>query len=87
MCIRDRVLEKGTCFQTDIGMTGDYNSVIGMKKENAIKRMRTGSNSHRLEPAEGLATISGAVITTKEGDTNSIQSIQIGGVLDSNLLS
>ena len=82
-----RVLEKGTCFQTDIGMTGDYNSVIGMKKENAIKRMRTGSNSHRLEPAEGLATISGAVITTKEGDTNSIQSIQIGGVLDSNLLS
>ena len=81
-----RVLEKGTCFQTDIGMTGDYNSVIGMKKENAIKRMRTGSNSHRLEPAEGLATISGAVINTKEGDTNSIQSIQIGGVLDSNLL-
>ena len=68
-------------------MTGDYNSVIGMKKENAIKRMRTGSNSHRLEPSEGLATISGAVITTKEGDTNSIQSIQIGGVLDSNLLS
>ena len=52
-------------------MTGDYNSVIGMKKENAIKRMRTGSNSHRLEPAEGIATISGAVITTKEGDTNS----------------
>ena len=49
--------------------------------------MRTGSNSHRLEPAEGLATISGAVITTKEGDMNSIQSIQIGGVLDSNLLS
>ena len=82
-----RVLEKGTCFQTDIGMTGDYNSVIGMKKESAIKRMRTGSNSHRLEPAEGLATISGAVITTKVGDKNSIQSIQIGGVLDSNLLS
>ena len=46
-------------------------------QENAIKRMRTGSNSHRLEPAEGLATISGAVITTKEGDTNSIQSIQV----------
>ena len=68
-------------------MTGDYNSVIGMKKESAIKRMRSGLNSHRLEPAEGLATISGAVITTKEGDTNSIQSIQIGGVLDSNLLS
>ena len=82
-----RVLEKGTCFQTDIGMTGDYNSVIGMKKENAIKRMRTGSNTHRLEPAEGIATISGAIITTNEEKKNSIQSIQIGGVLDSNLLS
>ena len=41
-----RVLDKGTCFQTDIGMTGDYNSVIGMKKENAIKRMRAESNPH-----------------------------------------
>ena len=82
-----RVLEKGTCFQTDIGMTGDYNSVIGMKKENAIKRMRTGSNTHRLVPAEGIATISGAIITTNEKKKNSIQSIQIGGVLDSNLLS
>ena len=49
--------------------------------------MRTGSNSHRLEPADGLATISGAVITTNVGNKNSIQSIQIGGVLDSNLLS
>jgi calcineurin-like phosphoesterase len=38
-----RVLDKGTCFQTDIGMTGDYNSVIGMKKDTAIKRMRTGN--------------------------------------------
>jgi calcineurin-like phosphoesterase len=81
-----RVLDKGTCFQTDIGMTGDYNSVIGMKKENAIKRMRSGDHSHRLEPADGEATISGAVIKS-EGGINSIQSIQIGGVLDRNLLS
>ena len=33
-----RILEKGTAFQTDIGMCGDYNSVIGMNKENSIKR-------------------------------------------------
>ena len=82
-----RVLDKGTCFQTDIGMTGDYNSVIGMKKENAIKRMRTGNLSHRLDPAEGEATISGAVISTNKDNKNSIQSIQIGGVLDRNLIS
>ena len=49
--------------------------------------MRTGSNTYRLEPAEGIATISGAIVTTNEEKKNSIQSIQIGGVLDSNLLS
>ena len=32
-----RILEKGTAYQTDIGMCGDYNSVIGMNKENSIK--------------------------------------------------
>ena len=82
-----RVLDKGTCFQTDIGMTGDYNSVIGMKKDNAIKRMRSESNTPRLEPAEGEATISGAVISSNKGQKSTIQSIQIGGVLDLNLLS
>jgi len=82
-----RVLDKGTCFQTDIGMTGDYNSVIGMKKDNAIKRMRTDDHSHRLEPAEGEATVSGAVINTNNDNINSIQSIQIGGALDRNLIS
>ena len=34
-----RVLEKGTAYQTDIGMCGDYNSVIGMNKENSIKKV------------------------------------------------
>ena len=33
-----RILDKGTAFQTDIGMCGDYNSVIGMNKENSLKR-------------------------------------------------
>ena len=33
-----RILEKGTAYQTDIGMCGDYNSVIGMNKENSLKR-------------------------------------------------
>ena len=33
-----RILDKGTAYQTDIGMCGDYNSVIGMNKENSIKR-------------------------------------------------
>jgi hypothetical protein len=40
-----------------------------------------------LEPAEGEATISGAIITCNKGQKSTIQSIQIGGVLDRNLLS
>ena len=45
-----RILEKGTAYQTDIGMCGDYNSVIGMNKENSIKRFffkRSGCNNFR----------------------------------------
>ena len=45
MCIRDsiptndaRILKNGTAYQTDAGMCGDYDSVIGMNKENSIKR-------------------------------------------------
>ena len=33
-----RVLEKGTAYQTDLGMCGDYNSVIGMDKNNSIMK-------------------------------------------------
>ena len=33
-----RILEKGTAYQTDIGMCGDYNSVIGMNRDNSLKK-------------------------------------------------
>ena len=33
-----RILRKGTAYQTDAGMCGDYNSIIGMDKNNSIKR-------------------------------------------------
>ena len=36
-----RVMEKGTAYQTDLGMCGDYNSVIGMNKDNSIKDFLT----------------------------------------------
>ena len=40
-----RILEKGTAYQTDIGMCGDYNSVIGMNKENSIKKFLKDKNA------------------------------------------
>ena len=33
-----RIMEKGTAYQTDVGMCGDYNSVIGMNRENSLKK-------------------------------------------------
>ena len=33
-----RILDRGTAYQTDIGMCGDYNSVIGMNKDNSLKK-------------------------------------------------
>jgi metallophosphoesterase (TIGR00282 family) len=45
-----RILPRGTAFQTDIGMTGPYDSVLGMKKDLAIKRLITAT-PHKYEVA------------------------------------
>jgi len=62
-----RILEKGTAYQTDIGMCGDYNSVIGMNKENSLKRFFKSKELIKNFPAEGSATLSGIII---EADHN-----------------
>ena len=59
-----RILEKGTAYQTDIGMCGDYNSVIGMNKENSIKRFLKDKNATKHFPAEGEGTLSGIIVET-----------------------
>lgn len=47
----NRILANGTAFQTDIGMTGSFDSIIGIKKEPVIKKFLTGIN-HRFEVAK-----------------------------------
>ena len=59
-----RILEKGTAYQTDIGMCGDYNSVIGMNKENSIKKFLKDKNATNHFPAEGEGTLSGLIVET-----------------------
>jgi metallophosphoesterase (TIGR00282 family) len=61
-----RILEKGTAYQTDIGMCGDYNSVIGMNKENSIKRFLKDKDAIKHFPAEGEGTLSGVIVETNE---------------------
>jgi calcineurin-like phosphoesterase len=56
-----RVLAGGTAAISDAGMTGPHDSVIGVRAELAIERMRTGMNV-RFEPAEGGVRIEGALV-------------------------
>ena len=62
-----KILDGGTAYQTDVGMTGDYNSVIGMDKENPIHGFVKGYRSEgRFFPASGRVSVSGAFIETDD---------------------
>ena len=78
-----RVMEKGTAYQTDIGMCGDYNSVIGMNRDNSLNKFLKENSTKKHFPALGNATISGVLVTADEktGLALKIQQIIIGGAL------
>ena len=57
-----QVLARGTAYQTDAGMCGDYDSVIGMDKEEPLRRFVTGLPSGRFEPKIGDATLCGLYV-------------------------
>ena len=78
-----QILEKGTFFQTDLGMCGDYDSVIGMKKDTSILRFRSKHLKTRSETANGNATLCAALIdiNEKKFSVNSYKQIKIGGKL------
>ena len=77
-----RVLKNGTAYQTDAGMCGDYDSVIGMNKENSINRFfKKDSTKHY--PAIGEATLSGVIVdcNVETGLANNIESYINGAQL------
>jgi metallophosphoesterase (TIGR00282 family) len=78
-----RILKKGTAYQTDAGMCGDYNSVIGMDMNNSLNRfMKKDSVKHF--PAKGEASLSGVIVdcNIKTGLANQIESYIFGGQLN-----
>ena len=80
-----RILNNGTAYQTDAGMCGDYDSVIGMNKDNSLNRfMKKDSVKHY--PAVGEATLSGVIVdcNIETGLANKIESYIFGGQLDKN---
>jgi 2',3'-cyclic-nucleotide 2'-phosphodiesterase len=78
-----RILPKGTAYQTDAGMCGDYDSIIGMKKEVPIARFTKKMPTERLTPAEGEATICGVYVETdnRSGLARRIEPLRLGGIL------
>tara|TARA_A100001234_G_scaffold213338_1_gene215799 strand:- start:70 stop:873 length:804 start_codon:yes stop_codon:yes gene_type:complete len=78
-----RILKKGTAYQTDAGMCGDYDSVIGMNKENSLNRFLK-KDSVKHFPAEGEATLSGIIVECdiKTGLAKKIDSYIFGGQLN-----
>lgn len=77
------VLPNGTAYQTDAGMCGDYDSVIGMQKDEPIARFVTHMRSSRFQPASGEATVCGLFVETDDasGLATQCEPIRVGGRL------
>ena len=77
------ILPGGTAYMTDAGMCGDYNSIIGMEKDEPMRRFITGMGKGRFTPSMGEATLSGALIETDDrtGATTRIVPVRQGGRL------
>lgn len=77
------ILAGGTAYQSDAGMCGDYDSVIGMDKEEPLRRFTTRMRSGRFEPATGAATLCGIFVETDDatGLARRCEPIRVGGQL------
>ena len=73
-----RILDKGTAYQTDIGMCGDYNSVIGMNKENSLKRFFKEKDAKSHFPSEVEGTLSGIIV---EADVETGLAVKISRII------
>ncbi len=79
------ILPRGTAYQSDAGMCGDYNSVIGMEKDEPLRRFVTGMGKGRFVPATGDATLAGLFVETDDrtGKATRVEMVREGGRLQS----
>jgi 2',3'-cyclic-nucleotide 2'-phosphodiesterase len=79
-----RILNGGTAFMSDVGMTGDYDSVIGMAKDEPIQRFLRRISSARFEPATGAATLCAVAVETdrETGLAVKVGAVRVGGILE-----
>ena len=76
-----RILENGTAYQTDVGMTGFYNGILGMQKESIIENFTTQMPKRFTTPDTGAGQLNAVLIETddKTGRAKKIQTIRIDG--------
>ena len=82
-----QILPGGAAYLTDAGMCGDYLSVIGMQRDEPMRRFITQMPGGRFEPATGPATLSGFFVETddKTGKALACQMVRVGGRLEQSL--
>lgn len=80
----ERILPGGTAYMSDVGMCGDYNSVLGMDAEEPVNRFLTKIPRGRFEPAEGPATVAGLAIEIDDASGLALRTkaLRLGGVLE-----
>ena len=79
-----QVLPGGTGFISDVGMTGDYNSIIGMTKDEPLNRFLRKIPGSRFEPALGEATLCAIAVETDDatGLARHVGAVRLGGRLE-----
>jgi metallophosphoesterase (TIGR00282 family) len=79
-----RILPGGTAFVSDVGMTGDYNSIIGMAKEEPLGRFVRRIPSGKFEPAMGPASLCAIAVETDDatGLATRVAAVRFGGTLE-----
>ena len=79
-----RILPGGTAFMSDVGMTGDYESVIGMNKEEPLGRFLRRIPQGKFETANGPATFCALAVETDDatGLARRVAPVRLGGILE-----
>lgn len=79
----NRILPGGTAYQTDAGMCGDYDSIIGMDKDEPLHRFTRGLPAGRFTAASGAATVCGVLVEVNDatGLATAINPVRVGGEL------
>ena len=79
----EHILEHGTAFQADLGMCGDYDSVIGAKKADIVEKFTKVHSKVKIQSATGESTFCALMVDTddKTGLATAVRAFKLGGCI------